>query len=247
MNGYVHSTDSFGTVDGPGIRFVVFLQGCPLRCQYCHNPDTWKPNTGIQMSVAEILRKYESCKSFLRNGGITVSGGEPLLQIEFLTELFTACKQKGIHTCLDTAGITFSTEKRAQFDALMAVTDLVMLDIKHINNQAHQALTGMPNDAVLAFAHYLREIKKDLWVRHVVVPDITLDDAHLEALGYFLGDLKNIKALDVLPYHSMGNSKYHAMGMTPPLEQTREPSKEEATHARNTIISGIKRRLRETK
>lgn len=246
MKGYIHSTDSFGTVDGPGIRFVVFTQGCPLRCKYCHNPDTWKPNIGEQMSSEEILAKYDSCKAFLKNGGITVTGGEPLVQIDFLIDLFTKCKAKNIHTCLDTSGITFSESKRAIFDKLMAVTDLVMLDIKHIDNEAHIDLTGLSNYAVLEFAKYLRDIKKEVWIRHVVVPGVTLNEKALSDLGYFLGDLKNIKALDVLPYHLMGNSKYEQMGLVPPLKGVPEASKEQALEARGIIISGIKRRLKES-
>lgn len=245
MKGYVHSTDSFGTVDGPGVRFVVFLQGCPLRCLYCHNPDTWKPKIGNQMSVEEILKKYNSCKEFLRNGGITVTGGEPLLQIDFVTELFSACKRQGIHTCLDTSGITYTDKSRQKFDKLMTFTDLIMLDIKHIDDEGHKKLTGMSNVPVKAFAQYLCEIKKDVWIRHVVVPDITLKDDLLLKLGYYIGGLKNVKALDVLPYHGMGNAKYKKLGLVPPLENTVEPTKEMAINARGKIIEGIKNRLRD--
>ena len=245
MKGYVHSTDSFGTVDGPGVRFVVFLQGCPLRCMYCHNPDTWKPQIGNQMTVEEILKKYNSCKEFLRNGGITVTGGEPLLQIDFVTELFSACKKQGIHTCLDTSGITYRENAREKFDKLMAVTDLIMLDIKHIDDEGHKKLTGMSNIPIKAFAQYLCEIKKDVWIRHVLVPEITLKDDLLEKLGYYIGGLKNVKALDVLPYHNMGNSKYEKLGLVPPLIDTPEATKEMAIYARGKIMEGIKKRLRD--
>ncbi len=245
MKGYVHSTDSFGTVDGPGIRFVVFLQGCAFRCKYCHNPDTWKLKTGNQMSVDEIIAKYESCKMFLKNGGITVTGGEPLLQIDFVTELFTKCKELEIHTCLDTSGDTFSEDKTEKFDKLMAVTDLVMLDIKHIDEEEHKELTGRSNDIVIAFARYLYKINKPVWIRHVVVPGITFDDVWLEKLGYFLAELKNIKALDVLPYHSMGNAKYENLGMVAPLKDLQDLTKQQATQAKAVIFQGIKKRLRE--
>ena len=147
MKGYIHSIESFGTVDGPGIRFVVFFQGCPMRCLYCHNPDTWAMKGGKEISVDEILEKYDSVKSFLKNGGITATGGEPLLQMEFLTELFQKAKEKGIHTCLDTSGITFTPEKRTGFDRLMSVTDLIMLDIKHIDNAEHEKLTSKSKGA----------------------------------------------------------------------------------------------------
>lgn len=245
MKGYVHSTDSFGTVDGPGIRFVVFLQGCAFRCKYCHNPDTWKLKTGNQMSVQDIIDKYQSCKMFLKNGGITVTGGEPLLQIDFVTELFTECKKLGIHTCLDTSGDTFGEDKKEKFDKLMSVTDLVMLDIKHIDEKEHKELTGRSNDIVLAFARYLFEIDKPVWIRHVVVPGITFDEKWLEKLGYFLAELKNIKALDVLPYHSMGNSKYEQLGMQAPLKDLQDLTKQQAAHAKSIIFQGIKKRLRE--
>lgn len=245
MKGYVHSTDSFGTVDGPGIRFVVFLQGCPLRCKYCHNPDTWQMNVGNQMTVEEVLKQYDACKEFLKNGGITVTGGEPLMQMEFVQALFEECKKRGIHTCIDTSGITFSEKRRTQFDALMQVTDLVMLDIKHIDDEEHRALTGQGNSAILAFAEYLCAIGKEMWVRHVIVPGITLKEEPLEALGYYLGGLRNLKALDVLPYHAMGNQKYAEMGLAEPLPGVPEATKEQAAEAREIIMRGIKRRLKE--
>ncbi len=245
MHAFIHSLDSFGTVDGPGIRFVVFMQGCPLRCQYCHNPDTWTTNTGTQYTIEALLAKYDACKEFLKNGGVTVTGGEPLLQMPFVTAFFTACKARGIHTCLDTSGITFSADKIPAFDALMAVTDLVMLDIKHIEPSAHKALTGQDNGAILAFARYLSDIGKPMWVRHVVVPDITLEDGALHDLGYFLGALKNVKALDMLPYHDMGNQKYLSLGLTPPLASISPATKEQAEHAKWCVIEGIKKRLRE--
>lgn len=140
MEGYIHSTESFGTVDGPGIRFVVFTQGCPMRCLYCHNPDTWPIGKGTKRSVASILEEYDGVKEFLQHGGLTVTGGEPLVQLEFVTELFEAAKKKGIHTCLDTSGITYHPSKQAAFDRLMAVTDLVMLDIKHIDPEEHKKI-----------------------------------------------------------------------------------------------------------
>ena len=206
MEGHIHSTESFGTVDGPGIRFVVFFQGCPMRCLYCHNPDTWTVGGGDQnlRSVESLLKEYDGIKEFLHDGGITATGGEPLLQMPFLTELFEAAKKKGIHTCLDSCGITFRQERRAEFDRLMAATDLVMLDIKHIDDAEHQKLTGQSNKHILEFAEYLKEKNVPVWIRHVVVPTITLNDEYLYRLGYFIGGLDNLKALDVLPYHTMG-------------------------------------------
>ncbi len=247
MKGYVHSFETFGTVDGPGIRFVVFFQGCPLRCKYCHNPDTWKPHTGEKFSVLEILEKYESCVEFLRDGGITATGGEPLLQIDFLTELFAKCKEKNIHTCLDTSAVTFSTSNTSKIDQLMGYTDLVLLDIKHIDNEKHIALTGVPNTNILEFAKYLSNIGKPVWIRHVLVPGITTNEEDLHKLGLFLGSLTNIKALDVLPYHTMGNTKYKQLNIEPPLQGVPEATTQQAVDARKIIIKGIREKREQIK
>lgn len=241
MQGYVHSIESCGTVDGPGLRFVVFLQGCPLRCQYCHNPDTWELNTGNQMSIDEIITHYNKKKTFYNNGGITVTGGEPLMQIDFVTTLFKECKRLGIHTCLDTSGITYVEGNHKKMDELMEVTDLIMLDIKHIDNVEHKKLTGVENTNILKFAKYLDSINKAVWIRHVVVPNITQNDKFLYELGLFLGSLNNIKALDVLPYHVMGKSKYEEMKIPYPLEGVEPLEKDEAVKARNIIVSGMKK------
>ena len=204
MQGYIHSIESFGTVDGPGIRFVIFFQGCPMRCLYCHNPDTWELHQNQLMSAQELLAQYEKNKAFYHNGGITATGGEPMLQLDFLTELFTLAKQKNIHTCLDTSGICFHPEHPEQVENLLAVTDLIMLDIKHINPEEHQKLCKQPNENILDSAKYIDEKEVDIWIRHVIVKDITLIDSYLDELGYFIGGLKHLKALDVLPYHNMG-------------------------------------------
>lgn len=241
MNGYIHSIESFGTVDGPGIRFVVFLQGCPMRCMYCHNPDTWDTSTGKKVTADEILNQYEQYRNFLKNGGITVTGGEPLLQIDFVIELFQKAKERNIHTCLDTSGITFSLKKTDEFDKLMAVTDLVLLDIKHIDNNEHVKLTGKSNNNILLFAKYLDKINKPVWIRHVVVPNITMNDKYLEQLGEFIGSLHNVKALDVLPYHDMGKVKYKALGIDYPLKDTPVLSGKEALHAKEIILSGARK------
>lgn len=197
--GNIHSLESCGTVDGPGIRFVVFMQGCPMRCQYCHNPDSWTTDLNKKMSVDEILEKYEGVKEFLRNGGLTVTGGEPLMQIDFVTELFNKAKEKNIHTALDTSGILFNRNNTEKIDELLRYTDLVMLDIKHIDDEEHKKLTGCSNKNILDFAKYLSERNVPMWVRHVVVPNITYNEKYLTQLGEFLATLKNIKALDVLP------------------------------------------------
>ena len=239
MQGYIHSTESFGTVDGPGIRFVVFFQGCPMRCLYCHNPDTWEPRVGTMVTVDQLLTQYQKNKSFYKNGGITVTGGEPLLQIDFLTELFEAAKAEGIHTCLDSSGVTFSPDD-PRFDRLMAVTDLVMLDIKHIDPEKHRQLTGHDNRRILAFAKYLEEKHVPLWVRHIIVEGYTDDPTDLTELGRFIGSLSNLKALDVLPYHTMGVSKYKSLGISYPLEGVPALTVSDAVKAKAHIMEGIR-------
>ena len=245
MTGYIHSTESFGTVDGPGVRFVIFFQGCPMRCLYCHNPDTWGFDAGTEMTVDELLRQFERNKAFYKSGGITATGGEPMAQLPFLTALFTEAKHRGIHTCLDTSGICFDPAHPERFDALLSVTDLVMLDIKHIDDERHRLLTGHSNAGILAFAQHLSSRGVPLWIRHVIVPGWTDDPAEQETLGYFLGGLKTIKALDCLPYHDFGKQKYAALGIDYPLADTQPVPPETAAQARNTILKGMKKRLRE--
>lgn len=244
MIGHIHSVESFGTVDGPGIRLVVFFKGCPMRCLYCHNPDTWEMTGGNDMTVEEILSEYEKSKSFYRNGGITATGGEPLMQLDFLTELFKKAKDRGIHTCLDTSGIMFSKDNIEKFDRLTEVCDLVMLDIKHIDNDEHVKLTGHKNDNILEYLEYLSEKNKPVWIRHVIVPGLTLNDKYLSDLGKYLGKYKNIQALDILPYHAMAKPKYQKMGISYPLGDTPEATKEDAVRARNIIIENMKKARR---
>ena len=249
MKGYIHSTESFGTVDGPGIRMVIFFQGCPMRCLYCHNPDTWAPKQGNQRTVEDLLTEYETNKTYYSTGGITATGGEPMMQMDFLLELFTEAKKRDIHTCLDTCGIVFPGIGKGnlfrKIEKLMAVTDLVMLDIKHIDPKQHQKLTEQNNDRILQFLEYLDSIQKNVWIRHVVVPGLTDDPKWLQKLGYEIGDYECITGLDVLPYHSMGISKYEEMGMEYPLKDTPEGTKEQALEARNYILSGMRIRKKE--
>ena len=245
MQGRIHSLESFGTVDGPGVRFVVFVQGCPMRCAYCHNPDTWAMTGGTMMEPAEIIEQYEKNKGFYRGGGITVTGGEPLMQVDFLIDLFTLAKAKDIHTCIDSSGIAFNPDS-AQFmeklDHLMTLTDLVMLDIKHIDPEKHQELTAQPNQRILEFAAYLNEKQVDMWIRHVVVPGITDDDQYLDALGYFIGQFTNLNALDILPYHTMGEVKYQKLGMEYKLKGVPAMDKEKALEKKKVVLAGVKRR-----
>lgn len=241
IKGNIHSIETCGTVDGPGIRFVIFMQGCPLRCQYCHNPDTWQTDTNKLMTVDEIMQKYNGVKEFVQSGGITVTGGEPLLQIDFVTELFKVAKAHGIHTALDTSGITFNPENTENINNLLKYTDLGLLDIKHIDDAEHKKLTGASNKNILAFAQYLSEKQIPVWIRHVVVKDITLNEKYLKELGKFLATLNNIKALDILPYHNMAIPKYESLGINYPLKNTPPTSKEEAINARNIILQEYKK------
>lgn len=243
MQGRIHSLESFGTVDGPGVRFVVFVQGCPMRCAYCHNPDTWEMNGGTLMEPAYIIEQYERNISFYKGGGITVTGGEPLMQLDFLIDLFTLAKEKQIHTCIDTSGIAYNPSNAAQqekLDHLMTLTDLVMLDIKHIDPDKHKDLTAQSNVNILKFAEYLAEKNVDMWIRHVVVPGITDDDKYLYDLGYFIGGLSNLKALDVLPYHTMGESKYEKLGMEYKLKGVLAMNKDVLLEKKKVILDGIR-------
>ena len=243
MDGLIHSLESFGTVDGPGVRFVVFCQGCPMRCQYCHNPDTWAIGKGTRMSPEAIMAEFLKNRVFYQNGGITITGGEPLLQIDFLLDLFRLAKKEQVHTCIDTSGITYHpevSEYNRKLDELMTLTDLIMLDIKHIDQEAHYKLTGQDNTGILAFAKYLDAKNVPIMIRHVLVPGITSDPMHLKELGRFMAGLSNVKSLDVLPYHVLGVRKYKELGIEYPLAGVAAATKEEALQARNIILSAYR-------
>lgn len=242
LNGYIHSYESFGTVDGPGIRFVLFMQGCPMRCLYCHNPDTWTAGAGREISAEEAAKIILKYKSYISDGGVTVSGGEPLLQTEFVTELFKILKREGIHTALDTSGVTFnadSPESVARHAGLLKYTDLVLLDIKHIDGNEHKKLTGCTNKNVLDFAKYLSDTGKDTWIRHVLVTGITDDDGYLKELRAFIDGLKTVRKVEVLPYHSMGEAKYAKLGLEYKLKGLTPPEKSRVLNAES--ILGAKR------
>ena len=242
--GNIHSIESCGTVDGPGLRFVVFTQGCPLRCQYCHNPDSWSFDENKKMSVDEILAEYDGVKEFC-HGGMTVTGGEPMAQIDFVTELFRRAREKDIHTALDTSGIYFNKDNTEKVDELLKYTNLVLLDIKHIDDEEHKKLTGHSNKRILEFARYLSDKKIPMWVRHVVVPGITFNEKYLTQLGEFLATLKNIKALDVLPYHDMAIPKYENLGIDYPLKGVPPLTKVQAMEARDMIFQAYKKSIKE--
>ena len=244
--GNIHSIESCGTVDGPGIRFVVFTQGCPMRCQYCHNPDTWEFKDNKKVSTDEILAQYDGVKEFC-TGGITVTGGEPMCQMDFVTELFKKAQAKGINKALDTSGVMFKTDNKETVDELLKYTSVVLLDIKHIDDEEHKKLTGHSNKNIIAFAKYLSEIKKPMWVRHVVVPGITFKEEYLTRLGEFLGTLQNIAALDVLPYHDLAIPKYENLKIDYPLKGVPPLSHEEALQARNIILKAYKEQKQKLK
>lgn len=222
--GYIHSVESCGTVDGPGIRYVIFFQGCPLRCQYCHNPDTWKVQDGKKTTVEELMKEILSYTSYMKfsGGGITATGGEPALQMEFVTELFKACKAENIHTALDTSGF-FDIEKAEE---LLKYTDLILLDIKQIHKDKHQILTGVSNEKILKNAQIFSEKKIPLWIRHVVVPGLSDDLEDIETLAQFLSSLKSVEAVEILPFHKMGEYKWEVLGLTYSLSDTQPPPEE---------------------
>ena len=238
MIGRIHSFESFGTVDGPGIRFVTFLQGCPLRCQYCHNPDTWLSG-GTEYSAEEVAKRILRYRNYFgEKGGATVSGGEPLLQIDFVIELFTILKANGIHTCVDTSGITFRADDEKsveKHEKLLEVADLILLDIKHIDDGAHKTLTGVSNQNTLAFAKFLSDHGKKMWIRHVLVPEKTDDDGALEKLKSFIDTLKTVEKVEVLPYHTLGEVKYEKLGYEYPLKGLEPPTKERVENARKIL------------
>ena len=242
LKGYVHSLESFGSVDGPGVRYIIFLTGCAMRCQFCHNPDTWDMKKGTLYTTDELLEKAMKYRSYWKNdGGITVSGGEPLLQIDFLTELFRKAKANGIHTTLDTSGNPFTREEPffSKFNELMKYTDLVMLDIKHIDDERHKILTGCTNKNILDLARYLSDIKKPVWIRHVLVPERSDYDEYLIKLDEFIQTLDNVQKVEVLPYHTLGAYKWDELGYEYKLKGIDPPSVERVENANKLLHTGV--------
>lgn len=240
--GFIHSIESFGSVDGPGIRFLIFLQGCPMRCQFCHNPDSWTPRAGEEMTANELLDKAERFRSYWgEKGGITVSGGEALMQMDFLTELFEEAHRRGINTCLDTSAQPFVRQGAffEKFERLMRVTDTVLLDIKHIDDEEHRKLTRHGNANILDCARYLSDIHKPVWIRHVLVPGITDRDEYLLRLRDFLRTLTNVERIDVLPYHTLGIYKYEKLGIDYPLKGVEPPTAEHVANATRILREGM--------
>ncbi|XME01505.1 pyruvate formate-lyase-activating protein [Lachnospiraceae bacterium C1.1] len=234
----VHSIETFGSVDGPGVRFVIFVKGCNLRCRYCHNADTWNPETNNLKTADELLENAMRYRSYWgEDGGITVSGGEPLLQIDFLIDLFKKAKAEGINTCIDTALQPFTREEPffKKFNELMEYTDLLLVDIKHIDREEHIKLTGKPNDNIKDGMKYLSEIDKPIWIRHVLVPGITDNDEYLKETRKFIDSLSNVKKVEILPYHSMGEYKFEELGIEYSLKGVKAPSKERIENAEKIL------------
>lgn len=232
--GLVHSFETFTTVDGPGIRFILFLSNCPLRCKYCHNPDTWACK-GKEYSVDDIVNEILKYKNYYKNGGVTISGGEPLLQIDFVIEIFKKLKKYNMHTAIDTSGITFNENQIEKFDELNKYTDLYLLDIKEIDEKKHIKLTGKSNKNILEFAQYLSKNNKKVWIRHVIVPTINLDKDNLIKTREFIDTLNNVERVDVLPYHTLGVHKYKELGLKYSLEGVRTPTSEEIKFAKEIL------------
>lgn len=244
MIGHIHSTESFGAADGPGVRFIVFMQGCHMRCRYCHNPDTWKMDGGDEVTADEILKCALRFKPYWgKDGGITISGGEPLLQIDFVIELFKKAKELGINTCIDTAGNPFTKEEPffSKFEELMKYTDLLLLDLKEINPARHKDLTGFDNSNIIEMAKYLSEINKPVWIRHVLVPEHSDFDEDLDALGDFIDTLSNVDRVEILPYHTLGKFKWENLGIPYSLESISPPSAERIENAKQRIHAGIRK------
>lgn len=241
MVGKIHSVFSGGTVDGPGIRFVAFLQGCPLRCKYCHNPDSWLLSDGEERSVWDLTQEIIRYKNYYgEKGGLTVSGGEPLLQIDFVTELLKSVKGYGINTAVDTSGFTFNpsdSECVKKHEELDKYVDLYLLDIKHIDDAKHKVLTGVHNLNTLAYAKWLSERGKRIWIRHVLVPGYTDDDESLQKLSDFIRTI-NVEKVEVLPYHTMGEVKYQKLGIDYPLKGVNPPTKESVQNAKRILQNG---------
>lgn len=243
--GRIHSIESFGTVDGPGIRLVIFFQGCPLRCLYCHNPDSWDKRGGKEMSVNELLNEYDRNKSFYKNGGLTATGGEPLYQLDFLSELFVEAKKRDIHTCLDTSAGCFDYKNINKYNKLLENTDLVLLDIKHSNDIDHKNLVGIDLNLPLKFLKLLDENSIKVIIRHVLVPSISDTKEHFINLGKLLSSYSNIYGVDVLPYHKMGIDKYNKLNIKYKLDDIRNANLDEAKKAQDIIIdSYIKNRAK---
>lgn len=239
VNGRIHSIETLGLVDGPGIRVVVFMQGCKLRCAYCHNPDTWNINGGQEITTEELIKKVKRYKSYFSTsgGGVTLSGGDPLLQPEFTAEFFKRCKEEGIHTVLDTSGYGFG-----EYDEILKYTDLVMLDIKHIEESAHKTLTGQGRHGFFEFLDAVKSNNTKLWIRHVVVPGITDSKEHIKKLAEYINTIQNVEKVELLPYHTYGVDKYKAMNLIYRLDGVSSMSSDRMKELNEVLRSNLKKK-----
>ena len=230
----VHSFETLGATDGPGIRYIIFLQGCHLHCKYCQNRDSWDTTLGNLYSVSELVAKILRYKNFFEasGGGVTISGGEPLLQADFIIELFKELKKYNISTAIDTSGIFKINDKIKE---LINLTDLFLLDIKSINDEICKELTGSSNKLELEFAKYLSDNNKDIWIRHVLVPGITDNEEDLYILKDFISTLKTVKKIDILPYHDLGKFKWINLGLEYPLENIRTANDQDVQKAKKIL------------
>lgn len=237
LTGRVHSIESMGLVDGPGVRTVVFLQGCKLRCSYCHNPDTWAMDGGTEMAPEDLLKKILRFKPYFEKsgGGVTFSGGDPLLQPEFLLEMLKLCKEKGIHTTIDTAGYGFG-----DYEEILKYTDLVLLDIKHVDDIGYKNLAGKSKRGLLMFLEALNKSNCKVWIRHVVVPGITDSEEHIDKLAEIIKDIKNVEKIELLPYHTLGVTKYEKLGMPYRLSEVEPMDKKRNKELENRLIEAVK-------
>lgn len=237
IKGRIHSIETCGTVDGPGIRFVIFTQGCPLKCLYCHNPDSRDRKGGREVSIDEIIEEVKKYSSYMQcsEGGVTVSGGEPLLQVKFVKEIFRRCRDLGIHTVLDTSGCIRLPSPSVQ--SLLDYVDLVLLDIKSYDASTFRHLTGMDVDNTLEFARYLHRIKKDAWIRFVLVPGLTDDPKNIEGLAKFICEIDNVKRIEILPFHKMGEYKWKMMGLDYKLHDTEPATTQDVERAKEIFCS----------
>ena len=236
--GYINKLESFGAVDGPGVRYLIFLSGCRMRCAFCHNPETWKEGEGEQSTADELLKKALRFKPYWKNGGgITVSGGEPLLQIDFLLDLFKKAKAAGVSTCIDTAGEPFTHEEPfySKWKELMALTDTVLLDIKNIDPDAHKELTGVGNDNILQMAKEISDMGIPIWIRHVLVPGGSDNDDYLRRTREFIDSLPSVEKVEVLPYHTLGVPKYQELGIPYRLEGVESPTQDRIENAKKIL------------
>lgn len=241
MYGYIHSTESFGSVDGPGVRFIIFVSGCPMRCHFCHNPDTWNMKDGEKIEAEALVKRALRCKPYWKNGGgVTVSGGEPLMQLDFVTELFGQLKQEGVHTVIDTSGAVFTREEPffSKFEELMRLTDLLLVDIKHIDAEKHEELTGRTNDNILDMLRYLSDINKPVWIRHVLIPGVSDNDEYLTKTREFIDTLTNVERVEVLPYHTLGVPKWEKLGYEYKLGDTKPPAEDRIINANRILRTG---------